>query len=394
MDPRSSIAHVVPALFGRSGIVGGAERYVFELARHMAAAVPTRLVTFGEEDRTEKHGALEVRVIGHPRHIRGQRTNPFSWRLLRELRPARIVHCHQQHVVASSVAAAWCRLTGRKVFVSDLGGGGWDISGYVSTDRWFHGHLHISQYSRRIFGQEHFARAHVIMGGVDTVRFSPDPSTPPAPTVVFVGRLMPHKGVNDLVEALPEGLTLELIGQEGHERFLKDLTRLAEGRRVVFRRTCGDDELVEAYRRALCVVLPSVYRDLYGGESSVPELLGQTLLEGMACGIPAICTDVASMPEVVSHGVTGFVVPPNNPAALQEKLVWLRDHPERASEMGRAGRRRVEALFTWPAVVDRCLRIYGAAGAVGRGVRTARADRTQDPRPTSPGIRQVRVTCP
>ena len=52
----------------------------------------------------------------------------------------------------------------------------------------------------------------------------------------------------------------------------------------------------------------------------MPELLGQTLIEGMACGTPAICTDVASMPEVVEDGVTGFVVPPNDPAYLGAKL--------------------------------------------------------------------------
>ena len=91
------------------------------------------------------------------------------------------------------------------------------------------------------------------------------------------------------------------------------------------------------YRRALCVVLPSVYRTP-AGETKVPELLGQTLLEGMACGAAAICTDVASMPEVVEDGVTGFVVPPNDPAAIGERLAWLARHRERAAVMGAAGR--------------------------------------------------------
>jgi glycosyltransferase involved in cell wall biosynthesis len=116
--------------------------------------------------------------------------------------------------------------------------------------------------------------------------------------------------------------------------------------------------MVRAYRRALCVVLPSVYRDCYGAESRVPELLGQTLLEGMACGIPAICTDVASMPEVVVDGVTGFVVPPNDPTALGDKLRWLRDHPAQSVLLGQAGRQRVLERFTWNAVVRRCLDLY------------------------------------
>jgi glycosyltransferase involved in cell wall biosynthesis len=137
---------------------------------------------------------------------------------------------------------------------------------------------------------------------------------------------------------------------------------MAEGKPVVFHHECSDDALVEAYRSALCVVLPSVYRTMYGDESKVPELLGQTLLEGMACGTPAICTNVASMPEVVEDGVTGFIVPPNDPAALREKLTWLWEHPEQARAMGERSRARVLQFFTWPAVVRRCLQIYRAAG--------------------------------
>jgi glycosyltransferase involved in cell wall biosynthesis len=78
----------------------------------------------------------------------------------------------------------------------------------------------------------------------------------------------------------------------------------------------------------------------------------------MACGTPAVCTDVASMPEVVADGVTGFVVPPNDPGGLREKLRWLRAHPAEAVEMGKAARRRVLERFTWPAVVRRCLETY------------------------------------
>src|SRR5215217_4465925 len=73
--------------------------------------------------------------------------------------------------------------------------------------------------------------------------------------------------------------------------------------------------------------LPSVYRDREGGETPVPELLGQTLLEGMACGTPAVCTRVASLPEVVDDGVTGIIVPPNDPVALGAAIRWLRHHP-------------------------------------------------------------------
>jgi glycosyltransferase involved in cell wall biosynthesis len=351
----------VPALFAPDGIIGGGERYAFELARHMADFTPTRLVTFGAAERKYKDGHLSIRVIGCPRHVRGNRNNPISMSLLPELLKARVVHCHQQHTVASSVAAGVCRLTGKRVFVSDLGGGGWDISGYVCTDGWYHGHLHLSEYSRRCFGHQFNPRAHVILGGVDVEKFSPDDSANREPMVLFVGRILPHKGINYLIDALPPGLALEIVGPPCDVRFLGDLRRLARGKRVVFRHDCDDDALVDAYRRAMCVVLPSVYRDMYGNETRVPELLGQTLLEGMACGAPVICTDVASMPEIVEDGVVGFIVPPNEPSALGQKIRWLARNPAGAAEMGRAGRRRVLQKFTWPQVVRRCLDAYGCA---------------------------------
>lgn len=354
------VLHVVPALFGANGIMGGAERYAMELARHMAAQTETTLLAFGSADSESHSGGLRLRTIGGFWACRGQQTNPLSWKLLPEILKADVVHCHQKHVVASSTAALVCRVSGRRVVVSDLGGGGWDISAYVSTDRWYHSHLHISEYSRKVYGHSSKPWAHVIYGGVDTAKFCPSDTTARGSSVLFVGRLLPHKGVDDLISALPPGMQLEIIGKPYHPEFLARLHQLAKGKNVVFRHECGDEELIDAYRRAACVVLPSVYRTYNGETSGVPELLGQTLLEGMACGAPAMCTDVASMPEIVVNGVTGFVVPPNSPDLLGEKLSWFASHPEDAAAMGCAGRQRILERFTWPNVVDRCLSLYGA----------------------------------
>jgi len=352
------VVHVVPAQFGDHGVIGGAERYALELARHMAEITATRLVTFGKHDSTTVDGRLEVHVIGSPLLVRGQANNPVSRELFAQLRWADIVHCHQQHIVASSLAALFCRSTRRRVFVTDLGGGGWDVSAYISTDRWYHGHLHISEYSRQIAAHPKNHTAEIILGGVDITRFCPDESVARENTVLFVGRLLPHKGINDLIDALPAGIKLEIIGQPYDPRYLADLKSRAAGKCVLFRHDCGDSDLVQAYRRALCVVLPSVYRTIYGEETIVPELLGQTLLEGMACAKPVICTNVASMPEIVEDGISGFIVAPNDPAALGEKIRWLNEHTAEAARMGRAARHRVLEKFTWPEVVNRCLSFY------------------------------------
>ena len=91
-----------------------------------------------------------------------------------------------------------------------------------------------------------------------------------------------------------------------------------------------------------------------------PELLGQTLLEGMACGSACIATDVASLPEVVEHGVTGLVVPPNDPTALRDAIRWMAGHADERRRMGERGRQRVLDHFTWPRVVRQCFEAYAA----------------------------------
>jgi glycosyltransferase involved in cell wall biosynthesis len=352
------IIHITPAVFGRDGIIGGGERYALELARHMAEVVPTTLIGFGAQPQREMLGKLIVRVLKTDWYVGGQRTNPFSVSLFHELAKADVVHCHQRHIVTSTMAAIFCRLMRRRVFVTDLGGGGWDLSAFVSTDRWFHGHLHISEYSRRIAVHNDKPWAHVLMGGVDTDAFSPNESSTRNGPILFVGRLLPHKGIDDLVRALPPDVPLDIIGPAVDPRYMRDLKALAVEKKVTFHHECDDAALIEAYRNASCVVLPSVYQTMYGDSTVIPELLGQTLLEAMACEAPVICTKVASLPEVVEDGVTGFIVPPNDPVSLSEKLKWISRYPEKATAMGKAGRLRVRQKFAWPHVVKRCLEIY------------------------------------
>jgi glycosyltransferase involved in cell wall biosynthesis len=157
---------------------------------------------------------------------------------------------------------------------------------------------------------------------------------------------------------MPADLPLKIMGQPMDERYYSDLQKKSYGKQVYFLHDCDDADIVRAYRAATCVVLPSVYRNIYGEETRVPELLGQTLLEGMACGTAAICTNVASMPEIVVDGETGFIVEPNQPDSLREKLLWLTEHPQQALTFGRAARQRVLDHFTWSLVVERCLEIY------------------------------------
>jgi len=364
------VLHVIPTLFDENDrLIGGAERYALELARHMSEVVDTTLLSFGSQDRDFRKDRLRIRIVAGAWHVRGNVFNPVSVRVVPELLRADVVHCHQRHVLMSTLAALASRLTGRRVFATDLGGGGWDLSAYIATDHWFHGHLHISEFSKRVAGHESEPRARVIFTGVDTWKFSPDSSVPRTGGIIFVGRLLPHKGIDRAIEVLPPEIPMDVVGPPLETAYVQLLEQLAKGKRIAFHTNYGDAELVDAYRRARCVVLPSLYKDRYGHETSVPELLGQTLLEGMSCGIPAICTNVGGMPEAVVDGVTGFVVPPDDPTALRNALIEAYENTSRSTHMGEAARQRTVEHFSWAAVVKRCLDAY--AGVTAQKPRAA-----------------------
>lgn len=92
--------------------------------------------------------------------------------------------------------------------------------------------------------------------------------------------------------------------------------------------------------------------------SSLSEGLSNALLESMAAGVPVVATAVGGNPEVVDQGVTGFLVPPGDPRALGEAVLRVLESPRLAAELGRAGRVRVETLFTNERMIERTLDLY------------------------------------
>ena len=224
-----------------------------------------------------------------------------------------------------------------------------------------------------MFGHAGYPRARVVGGGVDTRRFSPDASVVRDGGPLFVGRLLPHKGVDDLIRGVPADLPLTIVAPHHEPAVHRELTPLAAGKRVRFRHDLSDDALVREYRRALCVVLPSVYRIGGWRDEGARSCWGRRCSKAWPAARPRCARDVASMPEVVEDGVTGFVVPPNDPARSANGCAGCTGIVPRREAMGRAGRRRVLAQFTWPLVVERCLDAYkGASVADPVAVAVAR----------------------
>jgi glycosyltransferase involved in cell wall biosynthesis len=190
---------VVPALFDADiGIVGGAERYAVELARTMSASARVLLVTFGERRETRRIGALTIVVLPFARAKTSGMGQPFSFELFDLLESTDVIHCHQQMALSTSLAAAYANRRGIPVFATDLGGGPSDNACNPDTGSWFDGHLHISRFSLSRATGEQLARSEVIGAGIDSNTFTPSKEAARSMNALFVGRILPHKGIDVL----------------------------------------------------------------------------------------------------------------------------------------------------------------------------------------------------
>ncbi|HEY6104105.1 MAG TPA: glycosyltransferase, partial [bacterium] len=111
-----------------------------------------------------------------------------------------------------------------------------------------------------------------------------------------------------------------------------------------------------------------------GDQEGIPNVVK----EAMATGMPVVSTRHSGIPELVQDAVSGFLVAERDVDALAERLVFLIDHPETWPEMGRAGRRKVEADFDVEHMHDRLIALYAQVldrgahiAASGRGVAVA-----------------------
>ena len=224
------------------------------------------------------------------------------------------------------------------------------------------------------------SRVHVVHNGIDTEQWSrseqPDVVRglgvdPDRRSVVFVGRITRQKGLPYFlraVSALPPDVqvvlcagapdTPEIMAEV--EQLVADLRATREGI-VWIDRMLPRAEVIALLSAATTFVCPSVY-----------EPLGIVNLEAMACEAPVVGTATGGIPEVVADGETGRLVPieqvqdgtgtPVDPerfvADLGKALAEVVEDPQRARELGRAGRRRAVEEFAWTTVAERTLEVY------------------------------------
>ena len=355
------VVHVTPTLFGPAGIFGGGERYPLELGRALARHVDCELVSFGSAARSwTDSGGLRIRTLRALAHVRGHPAHPLALGLGGAIAEADLVHVHHLRSAPSRLAGLNARARGIRTAVTDHGLDGGTWAGLLP--RLFDRFLTVSAFSARELGAP-AARTRVVYGGADPARFSPDPDAHRR-GVLFVGRLTPHKGVDRLLEALDATSELRVVGSAGHdpeppERDYPDLLRrLAAHRRVEFLGVVDDADLPALYCAAQVLALPSVEVTCYGRRIRVAELLGLAAIEAMASGTPVVASRLGGLPEVVEHGVTGFLVEPGNVAELRWRLDEVLGDPGLTKRLGENARERFLEMFTWQACAERCLAAY------------------------------------
>ena len=199
--------------------------------------------------------------------------------------------------------------------------------------------------------------AVVIPLGVDVDRFSPVEREPPVGRlrVGFVGRLIPHKGVDVLLDAVSRDprLSLEVVGAGSESAQLVELAAaLGVSGRVVFRGHLGEEATPDVYRTFDVLAVPSVPM------AGWIEQFGRVVVEAQASGVPVVASRSGALPDVV--GEAGLVVEPGDPRKLSEALVAYLDEPGRWAR-DRAAGLEAASRCGWDRVAADQLELYRSA---------------------------------
>ena len=220
-----------------------------------------------------------------------------------------------------------------------------------------------------IWLQDKLNKCRIVPYGIDAERFNDRrseaamalrqqllaPFLPAQPLLVLgVGRLRYYKGFDDVVRAIARlngmNIVAVIAGIGPMAAELKALSaQLGVADRVIFPGEPTDAELPLYFQAADVYAMPSTSR---------AESFGIATLEAMACGLPAITTEIGTATSWINQdGVTGFVVPPLNPEALAGAISNMKNEAER-KRMSQAARARVLQEFTWQTMVERVQQVY------------------------------------
>ncbi len=214
---------------------------------------------------------------------------------------------------------------------------------------------HNVDYLRGFLPPEDWNKVHLVYHGIDlsafpsnTLHETRDESDANSlPLILSVGRLVPKKGMNDLLDAcrLLRDRSVPfrcIIVGEGPQRseIEQRINKLGLGCQVSLPGAMAHDRLIRFYGKATLFTLAChVTQD--GDRDGIPNVL----VEAMASGLAVVSTDVSGIPELIEDGRNGILAPSRNPAALADALQRLLEHHETRQRIAEAGRRSLGRRF-------------------------------------------------
>ena len=206
-------------------------------------------------------------------------------------------------------------------------------------------------------------RVFTVPNGVNVHRITPQPESPGAPVVTFVGTLKPWHGVDVLLRARAQAhkdWKLRIIGDGPMRAELDDLAR-SLGIDVDFRGAVAPDAIPQHMAGTAIGVAPYPAMDTDSDQYFSPL----KVYEYMAAGLPVVASRVGQLPEIM--GESAYLVPPSDPEALAEALDALVANPVERARVGSDNRRQAEREHSWTGTVDHILAHAGVKEDVPDG---------------------------
>jgi glycosyltransferase involved in cell wall biosynthesis len=178
-----------------------------------------------------------------------------------------------------------------------------------------------------------------------------------------VGRLVAKKGFDVLVDACglldQRGIAFEalIVGQDDKhgDAIRARVKELGLEDKIRLPGAMGPPELLDEYRRASALCMPC--RLLSDDRDGIPNVL----VEAMAAGTPVVATAVSGIPELVTDGINGLLVAPDQPAQLADALIELHEHPDLADRLSREARTTVDERFDGDRLVRELAELFEEA---------------------------------
>lgn len=215
-----------------------------------------------------------------------------------------------------------------------------------------------SEFARQSFIRQGFDPKKIlkVTYGVNTHRFNkqePDAPSVKKFRVLFVGLLSIQKGTHLLLDAwndldIPEAESELILVGNPRSDFQEIIKKKKIKSNVIFFGSTSQEKLKQLYHNASVFVLPSLQ-----------EGCAMVIGEAMASGLPVICSTHTGADELITDGKEGFLIPPYDIKAIQEKILWCYHNQEQAQAMGAQGHQTVQR-FTWDYYGEQVYKAYQA----------------------------------